>query len=91
MIAGEGLCIGRDGGAGVTDDYPGAEPWRFTGGTIRRVAVDVSGEPYIDLEREAAGDADARVAHGSSVVEVPARYSCSGSSARWWESSCSVC
>ena len=29
-------------------------PWRFTGGTIRRVAVDVSGEAYIDLEREAA-------------------------------------
>jgi arylsulfatase len=29
-------------------------PWRFTGGTIRRVAVDVSGEHYIDLEREAA-------------------------------------
>ena len=25
----------------------------FTGGTIKRVAVDVSGEPYIDLEREA--------------------------------------
>ena len=23
MIAGEGLCVGRDGGAGVTDDYPG--------------------------------------------------------------------
>ena len=54
MIAGEGLCIGRDGGAGVTDDYPGTAPWRFTGGTIRRVAVDVSGEAYIDLEREAA-------------------------------------
>ena len=53
MIAGEGLCIGRDGGAGVTDDYPGALPWRFTGGTIKRVAVDVSGEPYLDLEREA--------------------------------------
>lgn len=53
MIAGEGLCIGRDGGAGVTDDYPGTEPFRFKGGTIRRVAVDVSGEPYIDLEREA--------------------------------------
>ena len=43
-IAGEGLFIGRDGSFGVTDDYPGAEPWRFTGGTIRRVAVDVSGE-----------------------------------------------
>ena len=53
MIAGEGLCIGRDGGAGVTDDYPGSEPYRFTGGTIRRVAVDVSGEPYLNLEREA--------------------------------------
>ncbi len=25
----------------------------FTGGTIKRVAVDVSGEPYINLEREA--------------------------------------
>jgi arylsulfatase len=53
MIAGEGLCIGRDGGAGVTDDYPGTQPWRFTGGAIRRVAVDVSGEQYLDLEREA--------------------------------------
>jgi arylsulfatase A-like enzyme len=53
MIAGEGLCIGRDGGAGVTEDYPGAQPWRFTGGTIHRVAIDVSGEPYVDLEREA--------------------------------------
>jgi arylsulfatase A-like enzyme len=53
MIAGEGLCIGRDGGAGVTDDYPGSLPWRFTGGTLRRVAVDVSGEQYLDLEREA--------------------------------------
>ncbi|HWY89069.1 MAG TPA: arylsulfatase [Solirubrobacteraceae bacterium] len=54
MIAGEGLCIGRDGGAPVTDDYPGDQPWAFTGGAINRVAVDVSGEPYIDLEREAA-------------------------------------
>ncbi|MEO8518105.1 MAG: arylsulfatase [Dermatophilaceae bacterium] len=53
MIAGEGLCIGRDSGAGVTSDYPGELPWRFTGGTIARVAVDVSGEYYIDLEREA--------------------------------------
>jgi arylsulfatase len=53
VIGGEGLCIGRDSGAGVTDDDPGEMPWRFTGGTIKRVAVDVSGEPYIDLEREA--------------------------------------
>jgi arylsulfatase len=54
MIAGEGLCIGRDGGEPVTSDYPGAYPHPFTGGTINRIAVDVSGEPYVDLEREAA-------------------------------------
>jgi arylsulfatase A-like enzyme len=53
-LAGEGLCIGRDSGAAVTGDYPGQSPHRFTGGTIKRVAVDVSGQPYLDLEREAA-------------------------------------
>jgi arylsulfatase A-like enzyme len=52
-IAGEGLCVGRDSGEAVTDDYPGTPPWPFTGGAIRRVAVDVSGEPYVELEREA--------------------------------------
>ena len=52
-IAGEGLSIGRDSGEAVTDDYAGTAPWAFTGGTIHRVAVDVSGEPYVDLEREA--------------------------------------
>jgi hypothetical protein len=29
-------------------------PGPFTGGTIKRVAVDVGGEPYVDLERAAA-------------------------------------
>ncbi len=53
-LAGEGLCVGRDGSEPVTDDYPGVSPFRFTGGTIHRVAVDVSGEPFVDLEREAA-------------------------------------
>jgi arylsulfatase len=52
-LAGEGLCVGRDGGEPVTGDYPGPHPHTFTGGTIKRVAVDVSGDPYIDLEREA--------------------------------------
>jgi arylsulfatase len=37
----------------VTQDYLGEQPNRFTGGTIKRVVVDVNGEPYIDLEREA--------------------------------------
>jgi arylsulfatase A-like enzyme len=53
MIGEEGLCVGRDSGEPVTDDYPGTSPHRFTGGTIKRVAIDVSGEPYVDLEREA--------------------------------------
>ena len=48
------LYVGRHGGEPVTDDYPGEAPYTFTGGTIDRVAIDVSGEPYIDLEREAA-------------------------------------
>jgi arylsulfatase A-like enzyme len=52
-LAGEGLCVGRDSGAPVTSDYEGNHGGRFTGGTINRVAVDVTGEPYIDLEREA--------------------------------------
>ena len=52
-IAGEGLNVGRDGGEPVTDDYPGQAPWAFTGGTIRRAAVDVSGQPFVDLAAEA--------------------------------------
>jgi len=52
-LAGAGLTVGRAMLA-ITDDCPGERPWRFTGGTIRTVAVDVSGEPYVDLERAAA-------------------------------------
>ena len=52
-IAGEGLNIGKDGAEPVTDDYPGESPWPFTGGTIQRAAVDVSGEPFVDLAAEA--------------------------------------
>jgi arylsulfatase len=52
-IAGSGAYVGRHAGEPVTDDYPGQPPYEFTGGTINRVAIDVSGEPYIDLEREA--------------------------------------
>jgi arylsulfatase A-like enzyme len=52
-IAGEGLNIGRDGAEPVTDDYPGESPWPFVGGTILRAAVDVSGEPFVDLASEA--------------------------------------
>ena len=44
-IAGEGLNAGRDGGDAVTDDYPGTRPWAFTGGTLDRVAIDVTAIP----------------------------------------------
>ena len=54
-LCGEGLNIGRDGGAPVTLDYPGSRPWAFSGGAIHQVIVDVSGEPYLDLEKEAIG------------------------------------
>jgi len=37
----------------VTDDYPGEQPYRFTGGVIKQVRVNVTGEPYLNLEREA--------------------------------------
>jgi arylsulfatase A-like enzyme len=53
-IAGSALYVGRHEGEPLTDDFPGDAPHRFTGGTIDRVAIDVSGEPYVDLEREAA-------------------------------------
>jgi len=51
-LAGEGLNIGRDGGEPVTADYPGDAPWAFTGGTIHKVIVNVSGEPFVDVEKE---------------------------------------
>jgi arylsulfatase A-like enzyme len=49
---GAGISAGRSPHA-VTSDYPGERPWPFTGGAVKAVAVDVSGEAYIDLEREA--------------------------------------
>jgi arylsulfatase len=52
-LVGEGLNVGKDPGEPVTDDYPGSSPYAFTGGTIRQAMVDVSGEPFIDLEKEA--------------------------------------
>ncbi|HEX4719356.1 MAG TPA: arylsulfatase [Thermoleophilaceae bacterium] len=50
---GAAVVVGRAYQA-VTDDLPGERPWAFAGGTLRAVAVDVSGEPYVDLERAAA-------------------------------------
>ena len=51
-LCGDGLCVGFDSADPVSKEYDG--PFTFTGGTILGVGVDVSGESYIDLEREAA-------------------------------------
>jgi arylsulfatase len=52
-LVGEGLNVGRDPAEPITDDYPGTSPYTFTGGTIHQAIVDVSGEPFVDLEKEA--------------------------------------
>jgi len=52
-LVGEGMNVGKDVGEPVTDDYPGQRPWAFAGGTIKQVIVDVSGEHFVDLEKEA--------------------------------------
>jgi arylsulfatase A-like enzyme len=49
-MVGDGICVGRDSASAVTPDY--TAPFRFTGGTIDRVVVDVAGEPFLDHERE---------------------------------------
>lgn len=50
---GDGLCVGRDDASPVTPAY--AAPYRFTGGTIDKVVVDVSGDRYVDHESEVRG------------------------------------
>ena len=53
-LGGGGLVVGRSGAERVTDDYAGDAPWPFIGGTVKRLLIDVSGEPFADLAREAA-------------------------------------
>ena len=53
-LVGEGLNVGKDPAEPITDDYPGTRPYAFTGGTVQHAIVDVSGEPHLDPEREAA-------------------------------------
>jgi hypothetical protein len=42
------------GGCLVLLRASGQRPWPFTGGTVTRVVIDVSGEAFIDVAREAA-------------------------------------
>jgi arylsulfatase A-like enzyme len=49
-LTGDGLCVGRDGGSPVSPDYK--SPYPFRGGVIDRVVVDVSGDHFVDHEKE---------------------------------------
>ncbi|MEV6618697.1 hypothetical protein AB0N31_33560 [Streptomyces sp. NPDC051051] len=52
-VVGDGICVGRDDASPVTPDHQG--PFPFTGGTIDKVVVDVSGERYVDHEAQVSG------------------------------------
>ena len=49
-LSGEGLSVGRNTGGAVSPDYQA--PFAFTGGTVEGVVIDVSGDPYVDHEKE---------------------------------------
>ena len=49
-LTGDGICVGRDSASAVTTEY--AAPFEFTGGTIDRVIVDMSGDRYVDHESQ---------------------------------------
>ncbi|MEX7472115.1 sulfatase-like hydrolase/transferase [Mycobacterium adipatum] len=51
-IAGAGLKVGSNPGQAVCGAY--RSPFPFTGGSIAQAVVDVSGVPYLDVERELA-------------------------------------
>ncbi len=50
---GDGICVGRDDASPVTPDY--TAPFRFTGGRIEKVVVDVSGDRFVDHEAQVRG------------------------------------
>jgi hypothetical protein len=52
-LSGDGLCVGRDSGDAVSQEYK--TPGRFKGGTILFVGVTVEQAQYLDLEKLAAG------------------------------------
>lgn len=51
-LSGSGIAVGRNSGQTVCGAY--RAPFAFTGGTIAKVVVDISGAPYRDVERELA-------------------------------------
>src|SRR6202011_1447720 len=69
-LAGAGITVGRNGGSAVSSRYK--SPFAFTGGTIARVTVDLSGRPYEDLEKELA------LAFSRDLVSVEVCLGCAG-------------
>ena len=51
-LCGDGLCVGRDSGDAVSEEYKA--PGTFEGGTILGVGVTVEKAQYLDLETLAA-------------------------------------
>ena len=49
-LTGDGICVGRDSASAVTPEY--SSPFPFTGGTIDKVVVDLSGESYANHEEK---------------------------------------
>jgi arylsulfatase len=49
-ITGDGISVGRDSSSAVTPEY--RAPFPFTGGTIDKVVVDMSGERYVDHQAQ---------------------------------------
>jgi hypothetical protein len=48
-LSGDGLCIGRDSGDNVSEEYK--SPGDFKSGTVLAVAVRVGKQQYLDLEK----------------------------------------
>jgi arylsulfatase len=48
-LCGEGLCVGYDSSDPVSSEY-GTQS-HFTGGTIKKVVIDVADDAYVDVER----------------------------------------
>ncbi len=51
-LAGAGIKVGSNPGQAVCSAY--RAPYPFTGGTIAKAMIDISGAPYLDVERDLA-------------------------------------
>lgn len=52
-ITGDGISVGKDSASAVTPEY--TSPFPFSGGTIGKVVMDLSGDRYVDHEATVRG------------------------------------